>query len=74
MKRYSAKYNKQPNDYCITAYDAALVIADALGRVAQAGTPMTRAAMREIGNHVVPGARDAVFSQGVLDVFHESTL
>jgi branched-chain amino acid transport system substrate-binding protein len=47
VKRYSTKYNKQPNDYCITAYDAALVIADAIGRVVQAGTPMTRSAMRD---------------------------
>ena len=47
VKRYVARYNKQPNDYCITAYDAALVIADAIDRVAKSGKPMTRAAMRD---------------------------
>ncbi len=47
VKSYVARYNKQPNDYCITAYDAALVIADAIERVAASGKPMTRAAMRD---------------------------
>ena len=47
VKQYFARYNKQPNDYCITAYDAVLVIADAIDRVARSGKPMTRAAMRD---------------------------
>jgi branched-chain amino acid transport system substrate-binding protein len=46
VKRYVAKFNKQPNDYCITAYDAVMVIADALERVAKSGKPPTRASMR----------------------------
>ncbi len=33
MKAYSAKFGMQPDDYSITAYDAALVIADAIKRV-----------------------------------------
>jgi branched-chain amino acid transport system substrate-binding protein len=47
VKRYVVRYNKQPNDYCITSYDAVLVIADAIERVAKSGIPMTRAAMRD---------------------------
>jgi hypothetical protein len=35
VKRYAAR--KQPNDYCITTYDAVLVIADAIGLVASYG-------------------------------------
>jgi branched-chain amino acid transport system substrate-binding protein len=46
VKRYVEKYNKQPNDYCITAYNAIMVIADALERVVKSGKPPTRAAMR----------------------------
>jgi branched-chain amino acid transport system substrate-binding protein len=33
MKAYSTKYNMQPDDYSITAYDAGLVIADAIKRL-----------------------------------------
>jgi branched-chain amino acid transport system substrate-binding protein len=47
VKQYVVRYNKQPNDYCITAYDATLVIADAIGHVVKSGKPMTRAAMRD---------------------------
>ena len=47
VKSYNTKYKKQPNDYCITAYDAAMVIADSIGRVAQSGKPMTRASIRD---------------------------
>jgi branched-chain amino acid transport system substrate-binding protein len=47
VKRYVAKYNKQPNDYCITAYDAVQVIADALERVVKSGKTPTRDAMRD---------------------------
>ena len=45
VKAYEAKYSRQPSDYAITAYDAMLVIADAVERVAKAG-PVTRVAMR----------------------------
>src|SRR5271166_1639448 len=37
VKRYAARYSKQPNDYCITSYDAVLVIADAIDRVVASG-------------------------------------
>jgi branched-chain amino acid transport system substrate-binding protein len=47
VKRYVTKYNEQPNDYCITAYDAVLVIADALERVLKSGHTPTRVTMRD---------------------------
>jgi branched-chain amino acid transport system substrate-binding protein len=47
MKRFTAKWGKQGGDYSITAYDAMLVIADAIGRVAKSGKPMTRANLRD---------------------------
>ncbi|HME23464.1 MAG TPA: branched-chain amino acid ABC transporter substrate-binding protein [Acetobacteraceae bacterium] len=47
IKRYAARYGEQPNDYCITSYDAMLVIADAIDRVVSSGVPMSRAAMRD---------------------------
>jgi len=47
VKRFAARYNNQPSDYCITAYDAVLVIADALGRAVKSGKPLTRATMRD---------------------------
>ena len=47
VKNYATRYKKQPNDYCITCYDAVLVIADALGRLVKSGGPITRAAMRD---------------------------
>ncbi len=46
VKAFEDKYNSQPSDYSITAYDAMLVIADAVARVAAHG-PVTRAAMRD---------------------------
>jgi branched-chain amino acid transport system substrate-binding protein len=47
VKRFAARYNSQPSDYSITAYDAALVIADALGRAVKSSQPLTRAVMRD---------------------------
>jgi branched-chain amino acid transport system substrate-binding protein len=47
VKRYVEKNGKQPNDYCITAYDAVLVIADALERVVKSGQTPSRATMRD---------------------------
>jgi branched-chain amino acid transport system substrate-binding protein len=47
VQRFVKKYNKQPEDYSITAYDAALVILDAVGRVAQSGKEVTRDAVRD---------------------------
>jgi branched-chain amino acid transport system substrate-binding protein len=44
---FKKKYGQQPDDYSITAYDAALVIIDAVKRVAASGKPVTRAAVRD---------------------------
>jgi branched-chain amino acid transport system substrate-binding protein len=47
IERFAKKYGQQPDNYSITAYDAALVILDAIRRVAAAGKPVTREAVRE---------------------------
>ena len=47
IQSYKGKFNDQPNDYTITAYDAALVIIDAVKRVAASGKPVTREAVRD---------------------------
>jgi branched-chain amino acid transport system substrate-binding protein len=47
VQRFVARWKMQPNDYCITSYDAVLVIADAIARIQQSGKPMTRQAMRD---------------------------
>jgi branched-chain amino acid transport system substrate-binding protein len=47
VKRFAAKTGRQPSDYSITAYDAALVVLDAIGRVAKTGKPVTREAVRD---------------------------
>lgn len=41
------KYNMPADDYTITAYDAALVVIDAIRRVAATGKPVTRVAVRD---------------------------
>ncbi|MGH7062441.1 MAG: ABC transporter substrate-binding protein, partial [Stellaceae bacterium] len=47
IERFSKKYGKQPDNYSITAYDAALVILDAVKRVAASGKDVTRDAVRD---------------------------
>jgi branched-chain amino acid transport system substrate-binding protein len=47
VKRFAAHYGQQPEDYSLTAYDAVLVIADAIKRTAKDGKVPTRAAMRD---------------------------
>ena len=47
VKRFVDKIGRQPSDYSITAYDAALIVLDAIDRVVQAGKPVTRAAVRD---------------------------
>jgi len=47
MKEYKAKFGFAPDDYAVTAYDAALVIIDAIKRVAATGKPVTRDAVRD---------------------------
>jgi len=47
IERFVKKYGQQPDNYSITAYDAALVILDAIGRAAASGKPVTRDAVRD---------------------------
>ncbi len=47
IKRFAAKFGKEPTGYSITAYDGALVILDAIRRVAASGKPVSRDAVRE---------------------------
>jgi branched-chain amino acid transport system substrate-binding protein len=46
INKFKSKYNREPTNYSITSYNAVLVIADAVGRVAKTGKPVTRAAVR----------------------------
>ena len=47
IERFVKKYGQQPGNYSITAYDAALVILDAIKRVAASGKDVTRDAIRD---------------------------
>jgi branched-chain amino acid transport system substrate-binding protein len=47
VKAFAAKYGEQPENYSITAYDAALVIIDAIERVAKSGKPVNRDSVRD---------------------------
>jgi len=47
VKTYTARFGVAPEDYSITAYDGALVIINAVKRVAATGKPVTRAAVRD---------------------------
>ncbi len=47
VKRFTAKAGRQPSDYSITAYDAVLVVIDAIERVAKSGNPVDRANVRD---------------------------
>ncbi len=47
VKRYAKRWGKQPSDYSITAYDAALVIIDAVGRVVKSGKTLDRHNVRD---------------------------
>ena len=44
---FQSKYNMLPDNYSITSYDAALVIIDAIKKVAATGKPVTRDAVRD---------------------------
>jgi branched-chain amino acid transport system substrate-binding protein len=46
-QRFQAKYGRSPEGYSVTAYDAALVVLDAVKRVAASGKPVTRGAVRD---------------------------
>jgi branched-chain amino acid transport system substrate-binding protein len=47
IERFVKKYGLQPENYSITAYDAALVILDAIKRVAASDKEVTRGAVRD---------------------------
>jgi branched-chain amino acid transport system substrate-binding protein len=47
VNRFTAKTGRQPSDYSITAYDAAMVVIDAVERVAKSGKPVERVAVRD---------------------------
>ena len=47
VAKYQAKYNKAPEDYALTAYDAVLVINDTVGRIVKDGQPITRQNVRD---------------------------
>jgi branched-chain amino acid transport system substrate-binding protein len=47
IKTYSAKFGTEPDDYSVTAYDAATVVLSAIKRVAQAGKPVDRDHVRD---------------------------
>ncbi len=47
VQTFRGRFGEAPDDYTITAYDATLVIVDAVKRVAASGKPVTRAAVRD---------------------------
>jgi branched-chain amino acid transport system substrate-binding protein len=47
IEAFAKKYGQQPENYSITAYDAALVILDAIGRVAKSGKEVNRDSVRD---------------------------
>ena len=47
VEAFAKKYSQQPENYSITAYDAALVILDAIKRVAASGKEVNRANVRD---------------------------
>jgi branched-chain amino acid transport system substrate-binding protein len=47
VEAYKARFSDSPDDYTITAYDAALVLVDSVKRVAASGKPVTREAVRD---------------------------
>jgi branched-chain amino acid transport system substrate-binding protein len=47
VKKYQSTYNVVPDDYSITAYDGALVVLDAIKRVAASGKEVNRSNVRD---------------------------
>jgi branched-chain amino acid transport system substrate-binding protein len=47
IARFAKKFGQQPENYSITAYDAAMVILDAIKRVAASGKEVTRETVRD---------------------------
>jgi branched-chain amino acid transport system substrate-binding protein len=47
VKTYQARFKAAPSDYAITAYDGALVVLDAIRRVAESGKEVSRSTVRD---------------------------
>ena len=47
VQRYAKRWNRQPDDYAITAYDAVLVIMDAVKRVVASKRPVNKHTVRD---------------------------
>jgi branched-chain amino acid transport system substrate-binding protein len=47
INKFKSKFNREPTNYAITAYNGVMVIADAVDRVAKSNKPVTRSAVRE---------------------------
>jgi branched-chain amino acid transport system substrate-binding protein len=47
VARFVTRFGVQPFDYSLTAYNAALVVLDAIGRVAESGKPIDRHSVRD---------------------------
>ncbi|MBV8836434.1 MAG: branched-chain amino acid ABC transporter substrate-binding protein [Alphaproteobacteria bacterium] len=47
IERYKARFKVSPNDYSITSYDGALVVIDAIKRVAESGKEVNRSNVRD---------------------------
>jgi branched-chain amino acid transport system substrate-binding protein len=46
QRRYVQRWNKQPSDYALTTYDAAVVVVDAIAQVEKSGQPIDRPNVR----------------------------
>jgi ABC-type branched-subunit amino acid transport system substrate-binding protein len=47
VARFRRRFGADPTTYAMTAYTAAIVVSDAVGRAAAGGRPVTRAAVRD---------------------------
>jgi branched-chain amino acid transport system substrate-binding protein len=47
INKFKSQFKREPTNYAITSYNAVLVIADAVGRVAKSGKPVNRSSVRD---------------------------
>jgi branched-chain amino acid transport system substrate-binding protein len=47
INKFKSKFKREPTNYAITSYNAVLVIADAVGRVAKSGKAVNRSSVRD---------------------------
>src|SRR5207247_10932505 len=47
VAKFHAKYQKDPDNYSLTAYDAVLVVSDTVSRLVNDGMPLTRQNVRD---------------------------